>query len=66
MNQTLGGPLVRALRARAAYCSLLTNEFSTEGLRAYGHSFGGNGALNTPKVTFFTAVSEPFYNVQLL
>ena len=24
-----------------AYCSLLTNEFSTEGLRAYGPRFGG-------------------------
>jgi len=36
INQTLGGPLVRALRARAG------NEFSTEGLRAYGRCFGTN------------------------
>ena len=29
INQTLGGPLVRALRARRAYCSLITNVLST-------------------------------------
>ena len=46
INQTLG-PLVRA---RAAYCSLLTNEFSPEGLRCY---FGGNGASKYTKNHLF-------------
>ena len=50
INQTPGGSLVRALRA---YCSLLTNEFSPESLRAYGRPFGGNvgnGVLTAPWV----------------
>ena len=34
-----------------------SNEFSTEGLRAYGCRFGGNGESKYTKITFFTAVS---------
>jgi len=41
INQTPGGPLVHALRARVGILLLITNEFSTEGLRAYGRRFGG-------------------------
>ena len=35
INQTPGGSLVRALRARVGILLLITDEFSTEGLRAY-------------------------------
>src|SRR6266704_6690835 len=39
-NHTPGGPLVRALRARAGILLLITNENSPPGLRAYGRRFG--------------------------
>ena len=44
-----GGPLVRALRARAGILLLITNQFSTEGLRAYGRRFSSSGALKCTK-----------------
>ena len=42
INQTPGKLLVRALGTRADILLLITNEFSTQGLRPYGPSFSGN------------------------
>ena len=42
INQTPGGSLVRARSARVGTLLLITNEFSTEGLRAYSPSFSSS------------------------
>jgi hypothetical protein len=49
------------------YCSLLTNEFSTKGLRAYGRRFGGNGASkHTKSYLFHRRISTLLYRLVII
>ena len=58
VNQTLGGLLVRALRAWAGILLLINQLNLPESLKAYGPRFGGNGTLKyTRNHIFYCRIS---------